>query len=73
MYGMGHPFRGFKSMELDFIIFVKLSCETNFFLYSLKSNIDENGSLNYHTTHKNYQNLLRNGDYGLHNRLTTQI
>ena len=35
----------------------------------------ENGSLNYHTTHKNYQNFyyraLR-GDYGLHNHPITQ-
>ena len=35
------------------------SWETNFFLYSWKSDIDENGSLNYHTTYKNYQNVLQ--------------
>ena len=45
---------------------------------------DENWSLNYHTTHKTYQNLLKNGDsaiatysalrgdYGLNNHTTTQ-
>ena len=38
---------------------VKLSCETNFFLFSWKSDIDKNGSLNSYTTDKNYQNLLQ--------------
>ena len=47
-------------------------------------NIDKNGSLNYHTVHKNDENLLQKcwfchshvsclkGDYDLHNRPTTQ-
>ena len=38
-------------------ISVKLSCKTKFFLFSLKSDIDENGSLNYRTMHKNYHIL----------------
>ena len=38
---------------------MRLSCETNSFPFSWESDIDENGSLNYHTTHKNYQNLLQ--------------
>ena len=67
------------------LTFVKVSCETNSLLFSWKSDIDENGSFSYHTTHKNYQNLLQNigdsdtatypalrGDYGLHNRPTAQ-
>ena len=29
------------------------------FLFSCESDIDENGSLNYRTTYKNYQNLLQ--------------
>ena len=51
------PFRGFISMGLVFDI-----CQTEFKFSSLeaiwKFDIDENGSLNYHTTHKNDQNLL---------------
>ena len=38
---------------------VKLSCETNFFLFWWNFDFDENGSLNCRTTHKNYQNLLQ--------------
>ena len=30
-----------------------------YFFFSEKSDIDENGPLNYHTTHKNYQNQLK--------------
>ena len=53
-------------------------------IFSWKSNIDENWSLNYHTTYKNDQNLLENcnsatatyralrWDYGLNKRPTTQ-
>ena len=48
-------------MELEFDI-----CQTKlwnqFFLFSWKSDIDENASLNYHTPHKNDHNLLQNGD-----------
>ena len=52
------------------------------FLFSWKSSIDENGLLNYHTTTKNYQNLLQKWwfrtatycalNHSLYNRPTTQ-
>ena len=54
----GYPLRGFKSIRLEFDV-CQLGCETNFFLFSWKYEIDENGLLNYHATHKNYQNLLQ--------------
>ena len=53
--------RGFKSTGLVFDI-CQTKLETNLFLFSLKSNVDENESLSYHTTHKNDQNLLKNDD-----------
>ena len=49
----GYPFRGFKRLELEFDI-----CESKlwnqFFPFSWKSDNDENESLNYYTTYKNY-------------------
>ena len=63
-------------MGLEFNI-----CQTtNFFLFGWKSDIDENGSLNYYTTQKIIKTYYKNGDsaratyrdlrgdYGLHNR-----
>ena len=63
---------------------VKLSCESNIFLLSWKYEIDENWSLNYHTTHKKYITYYKHGDsatvtycafggdYDLYNRSTRQ-
>ena len=41
---------------------VKLCCENKFFLFSWKSDVNENGSFNYHTTHKIDQKLPKKGD-----------
>ena len=38
---------------------VKLSCETNFFLFGESLTLTKMDLLNYHTTHKNDQNRLQ--------------
>ena len=54
-----YVFHGFKSIRLEFDICQTKSWNQFVFLFSLKPDIDENGSLSYHTTHKNDRSLLQ--------------
>ena len=52
---------------------VRMSYEINFFPFSWKPNIDENGSRNYHTIYTNYQNLLQKWRWSVDDNFSKHI